>query len=66
MAAKTARTKPEPRNAEVKTLRVHSNQHGEKYTKAQNDTYVHPRPQADIDAGIVELVEKGEGKPKAK
>lgn len=66
MPKKTAPAKLEPRNAEVKTLREHSNQHGDKYTKAPNDTYVHPRPQPDIDAGLVELVEMGEGKPKAK
>ncbi|WP_370189254.1 hypothetical protein [Qipengyuania sp.] len=56
MATKTGSKKTEPRNAEVKALRAHSNQHGAKYAKAQGDTYVHPRPQADIDAGLVELV----------
>lgn len=66
MPKKTAPTKAEPRDVEVKTLREHSNQHGDKYTKAPNDTYVHPRPQPDIDAGIVELVEKGASQPKTK
>lgn len=65
MTAKTASRKVEPRNAEVKTLRAHSNQHGEKYSKKTGDTYIHPRPQADIAAGMVELVEKAEVKPKA-
>lgn len=68
MATKTASQKGEPRNAKVKTLRAHSNQHGKKYTKAAGDTYIHPRPQADIAAGTVELVEKAEKaevKPKA-
>lgn len=58
MAKKNAKT--EPRDAQVTALRDHSNQHGEKYAKAKGDKYVHPRPQADIDAGLVELTKGAE------
>lgn len=58
MATKTANRKSDLRNAKVKALRPHSNQHGEKYAKVKDDTYVHPRPRADIDAGLVELVQE--------
>lgn len=51
-------TKPEemdPRNAQVKTLREHSNAYGEKFIKAKGDVYTHPRPAADIASGVVSL-----------
>lgn len=46
------------RNVKVTTLRPHANSHGRKYQKAQGDTYVHPRPEADINAGLVEVFEE--------
>ena len=47
----------EPRNAEVKALREHSNLFGTHFVKDKGSTYIHPRPAADIAAGVVELVE---------
>jgi len=44
------------RNVEVKALRDHSNSYGSKFEKKKGDTYIHPLPEADIAAGIVELV----------
>lgn len=45
------------RNAQVRTLRPHSNSYGRAFQKKKGDTYSHPRPHADILAGLVELVE---------
>lgn len=52
--AKKTDTK-ELRNVPVKTLRNHCNSHGGKFEKKKGETYVHPKPHADIVAGVVEL-----------
>lgn len=40
----------------VKTIKPHSNGHGEKYSKTKGDEYDHPNPTADIKAGFVKEV----------
>lgn len=45
----------DPRNVKVKALRPHQNGHGDKFHKAKDDTYIHPRPAGDIAGGVVKL-----------
>lgn len=56
-------TQAEPRNAQVRALREHSNQFGKSFAKAKGECYLHPRPAADIAAGLVELVTDEDDKP---
>lgn len=51
------------RNVKVKALRDHGNSHGAKYMKKKDETYFHPRPDGDIKAGIVELVQESTAAP---
>ena len=51
------------RNVKVEVLRPHTNHHGDKFEKAKGEFYVHPRPEADIEAGLVKLAESNEEKP---
>ena len=65
MSAKKKADHSDLRNVEVKTLRGHRNDHGDKPDKKKGDTYFHPRPEAEIKAGLVELAESG-AKPAAR
>ena len=54
MSKSQTETKPEDlRNVKVKALRAHTNVHGVAVKK--EGTYIHPRPEAEIKQGLVEL-----------
>lgn len=66
MAQNTDNQRPDTsqlRNVKVKALRPHGNSHGDKYWKEKDATYTHPRPDGDIKAGIVEVVDESEATP---
>ena len=58
-----ARAEKDPRNVKVKALRPHQNAYGDKFQKAKDDTYLHPRPAGDIAGGVVELAEEAKPSP---
>lgn len=45
----------DPRHVMVESLRSHQNGYGDKFQKAQGDTYMHPRPAGEIAGGVVKL-----------
>ena len=50
----TNQNKPKDlRNVKVKALRKHTNVHGVPVDRG--NTYIHPRPEAEIKAGLVEV-----------
>ena len=46
----------------VKTLKKHTNGHGDQFVKPKGSVYKHPNPDADVAAGFIKVVENADSK----
>jgi len=46
----------------VKTLKKHTNGHGDQFVKPKGAVYKHPNPDADVAAGFIKVVENADSK----